>query len=577
MTRIRFLLLYTFLIFLILLIWSHRSTLSKYSQYNSEIPFFLSLPYHDIPQQPVSSSPKRRRRRRRPIQLSNQTKYTICRSCRRTYITNMIHKNWTCEKELNHRMAVYSNQTTTTTILWPIWLRTMIQIAKENGDCRQECHPSFPRIACRHSMIQTQYHGLGFDQVAPTILRSVSPTLSSVTEAMLSPNTNISGGYPLYTYNPTILPYSATMYLVTFRVSTATRLSYEFFRNYMGLAILDENLNILSNVLLDINRHLGLLPTGRGYYDYKYGYVDFRIFHLNGTYVLSDSVYALPIRILLDNHGDNDDDEETKHKVIPLFGSGLTIVPLGDVRTIPNIFPGKNFQFVEVEKGGDIFLEEWPLSARKGEDTGRYIGQLEFSSSLIQSTNYTWNPIPPDMYQPNPALEGDEEHLRRSPWRCSGNRGTACCISLEKTYYADLTANLTILSYSHLLIGIAHVKSFKKLSRSDGRNTSYGYLSRWYAILPTIPPTHVAAQSGLFCWPFTDAAEIKFGSQLSWLEWKNRTYHCPDITFASGLTVSLSNASNLMVGYGINDEVPLLAEITKRDVALRLFSPLPIV
>jgi hypothetical protein len=218
----------------------------------------------------------------------------------------------------------------------------------------------------------------------------------------------------------------------------------------------------------------------------------------------------------------------------------------------------------------NIFIEDWPLPALVG-DGGREIERLEFATSLQESPQYTAINLPQGTDRPLPTLEGHERQFEKSPWKHSNNRGTACCVQLERRYYADLTANETLLTFDYLLLGIAHVKSIKKLPM-DGSDATYGYMSRFYTILPMIPPANAAAQSGLFCWP--PASTTTNTTRL--LQWKSRTYHCPPITFASGMAVSLSDSSKLIVGYGIDDEITNMVEINKRDVALRLFSPLPI-
>jgi hypothetical protein len=515
---------------------------------------------------------KQRSRHQSRMMINTTTMIEICRSCQRTKI---VATNRTCEMELRHRMKSLPNE-------WPFWLQTMLQLAKEHGDCRQECHPMYPRIACRQGMIKTVNHGLGFDDLAPILQHAVSPKLSAFAEAIAQ---NISNGYRLFAYNPTILPYTSDSYVVSFRVSTEFLIPKPAYRNYLIIAILDKNLQVQHNVMFHINRFLGLITNTRGYDDYSRGFDDFRLFYVNGTYILSDRVRVLPLRILVESNDKSPiniteySNSAYKTEMPPYFGSGIRILT-GEMNGIHDLYPGKNFQFIEVESGGAVFVEEWPLSARKGEDTGRRISKLEFYPSIATTVRFNATLQPLGLHNPSPPLEGDEVHIQKSPWRYSGNRGTACCIRIEHEYYSDLTLNTTILSFSHILLGIAHVKSFKELARNDRPWTTHGYLSRFYAILPTIPPIHVAAQSGLFCWPHGDAdagmPSDAITVKTSWLQWKNRTYACPDITYPSGMTTSLSNSSQLIVTYGINDHFSVLAMLSKRDVALRLFSAIPI-
>jgi hypothetical protein len=88
---------------------------------------------------------------------------------------------------------------------------------------------------------------------------------------------------------------------------------------------------------------------------------------------------------------------------------------------------------------------------------GREIERLEFNTSLQDSPQYSATKLPQGMDRPLPALEGHELQFEKPPWKHSNNRGTACCVQLERRYYADLTANETLLKFDYLLLGIAHV------------------------------------------------------------------------------------------------------------------------
>jgi hypothetical protein len=120
--------------------------------------------------------------------------------------------------------------------------------------------------------------------------------------------------------------------------------------------------------------------------------------------------------------------------------------------------------------------------------------------------------------------------------------------------------NSTSTSLSYILVGISHVKSVKRIPMAHDQK--YGYLSRWYAVRPTIPPMDVVAQSGLFCW-VSDTNHT--------LEWNKVNYSCPVIQFPSGMTESLTDPSYIIVTYGIQDETSRIVSVRKRDIALRLF------
>jgi hypothetical protein len=516
---------------------------------------------------------KQRRRRHSQMMIKTTTMIEICRSCQRTKIEAT---NRTCEMELRHRMKSLPNE-------WPFWLQTMLQLAAKHDACRRECHPSYPTIECKNSMIKTVNHGLGFDDLAPILHHAVSPILSTFQEAI---DENITNGYSLFVYNPTILPFSSDTYLAFFRVSTELHVPIAAYRNYVIAAILDKSFQVLSNVFLDINQHLNLIRRRGGYEDYTHGFTDFRVFLVNGTYLLSDKLRVLPLRFILEKNHDlfsnmtfNESLAIYEFEISPIFGTGLKVIRIGKLRNIQNLKFGKNFQFIEVESGKEVFVEEWPLPLGKGEDDGRRVSRLEFQPTVAESRRYNATLQPLGLYSPEPPLVGDELQFQKDmdQWRYSEDRGTVCCIRLEREYYADLTLNTSILSHPHLILGISHIQSLNILNWNATSRKKRGYLSRFYSLLPTVPPIDVASQSPLFCWPYMSSPEHTLSGGDELLLWKNRAYACPEITFPSGMTVSLSNSSRIIVAYGINDRMPVLAEINKRDVALRLFSPIPYV
>jgi hypothetical protein len=500
----------------------------------------------------------------RHISLSNfnSTRIDFCRRCKRANAEN----NRSCVDEILDHVGEH-------VFHWPDLFRSIIHIANSNEMCGLRCNPKQPSPYCPR-LVRTTHNMLGLDQVSPQVLRSTSHILPSLPLAALdqrfNPDAklkNWTGTRALYTYNPTILPYSPDTYVATFRVATHYWLPDDEFKNYLGVAILDLNLKILCNVVVELNKHMrmGIKYKRANKRRDDLGFVDFRLFFLNGTYLLSDNIFALPISIIIVDNKENNGISENQTSLPLVYGDGIRIVPHGDVRSIENLRVGRNYNFVQLQD--EIFVEEWPLPRLSG--GGRETSRLEFGALLQDSPHYRLSGQIQGIDRPEPALEGQELLFVQSPWKYSNNRGTTCCIMLEREYYADLTGNETLLAHDYLLLGIAHVKSFKKLPMSNG-DSSYGYLHRFYASLPIIPPTQTAAQSGLFCWPPASASPSRL------LQWMNHTYNCPPITFASGMTVSLADSSKLIVAYGIDDEISYMVEISKRDVALRLFSPIPV-
>lgn len=149
------------------------------------------------------------------------------------------------------------------------------------------------------------------------------------------------------------------------------------------------------------------------------------------------------------------------------------------------------------------------------------------------------------------------------------DRGTACCTRLEREYYEDLilAKNETAMVPPDVDIGISHVKSALKLPGP----ARYSYLTRLYAV-STVAPYQVVAKSGLFCLDWEDDDWKK--EHLN-LKIRDFAYDCPAVHFPSGMTVSATNQSNVIVAYGILDERPRMVEYSKRQLALHLFTSYP--
>lgn len=155
------------------------------------------------------------------------------------------------------------------------------------------------------------------------------------------------------------------------------------------------------------------------------------------------------------------------------------------------------------------------------------------------------------------------------------DRGTACCVLIDKVHYQDLLSDDAILSHDYVLVGVAHTKSRGRMPSSQGDR--FNYLSRLYAF-STHPPYPLLARSGLLCFGFPRGEEAEADpyaalTQSKRLELYDQQFDCPNIHFVSGIAEKVGDDSKIIVAYGVNDCVSRMVEINKRDFAERLFSP----
>lgn len=507
--------------------------------------------------------------------------------------------------------AISFNKTQNLTT-WPEMLGVMTKYALDETLPCSFCHPRWCTISVvlpenqpkrnntTKKVIVPRAHMMpGLDEIAPSLLRAVSHDLRSIPvrfqTACHNPeayNKNFTGVRPLFTYNPSIQPFALanqSYYIASFRVGNfpwlplsnyTTRYPY---RNYLGLALLDERLSIVVDAVFDMNEFDGYSFRSRRKQVGRF--VDYRLFYCRDTLFLSHDVWIWPIEVQV-GPVERWTKSETRYRIPPLYTDeeaqlSIHVWSLGRdrCRRIRGLIEGRNFNFFEV--GDKLFIEQWPLQRLSG-GGGRLVGKVEHSNSTTfhDAYNYSMTNEWEGHERPIPAFAGHEQDFDKRPflYRASNDRGTACCVKLEQDYFSDIySINTTashILPLPYIFVGISHVKSMKKLVMSHG--DKYGYLSRFYAFSPTLQPTETIAQSSLFCWGFPSTNERSKLHRKNLLKWRApREYACPVIQFASGMTESLSDPSKLIVAYGIDDQISRMVEIRKRDVAMMLFSPAP--
>jgi hypothetical protein len=423
-------------------------------------------------------------------------------------------------------------------------LRVRTQIAAEFRECRV-CGPA-------HCAVHVKT-GIPFDRAAPRFYRAISHILPSLER---SANASIP---KRWVYNPTLVPMPKLLqddlpqgvYLASFRVSTEPGGKM---RNFLGLAVLDAELAILRDVVVDFNAEV----------NQQFGSMqDFRLFIHQSTLFVADQSYVVAVKVTT--------------AVVPtsmanMVGTGLYLSLVSStVKHIPQLpSTGKNFNYFADAKG-DLYVELWPSKPRMiamvhATDSSMFANATAFflNDTRVKETSLT------------PSFISDEVLLHKPPWLFSGDRGTACCAQLELDHWRDLIS-VDPFNTTFLMVGVAHAKSLKRLHVSETVKR-YSYLSRLYAFHPS-HPLEVVAISGAFCLGYPSKEEGFTGHPLDdptvVLRAKTITYSCPPVHFPTGIIASETNSSNIILAYGIEDYSSRMLEISKRELALRLFASLP--
>uniref|UniRef100_A0A7S1VQS3 Uncharacterized protein n=1 Tax=Grammatophora oceanica TaxID=210454 RepID=A0A7S1VQS3_9STRA len=455
-------------------------------------------------------------------------------------------------------------------LAWSVVMKAQQKVSSDNSKSCNACDPT----KCR----PTTPKPLRFDEAAPRFTKRHTFELTTISrEAQRrSKHFPTNPGEAWWVYNPSLIPLPESMkspnvptavYLATHRVSVIPNSSqpWVFDRDHVAMTTLDEDFNILREIVVDPN----VQRTRHASID------DVRLFQYNGTVYLSSGLMLLPFEVSMDSG---------RHSPIfwPIVGAGnkselavhnVPLPPYGVVTRMrhvedDNVFRfqkklnntvkplAKNVNYFTLEDG-EFFAEVYPLSPRR-------IAEVSSSSNdtFLRSTEYVmgkyiyYNETKQAAY----VVEGLSDV---KAWRFRSDRGSACCIRIEKEYYADLTLNEEVLSQPYIMVGISHLKSFNSLPPDQ----SFGYLSRLYAISPLDGAT-VLATSGLFC--------LASGKEERYLQYiNNEVYNCPMIHFVMSIAINPIDPSKVAIAYGIDDVLGTMMETTKRELALHLFSPIP--
>lgn len=479
----------------------------------------------------------------------------MCKDCQ----TAKIHPKLSCRRRMEPWLM--------NNLTWE-----QLRVAQEVvwGEKPKECGSCNPRFCDGSVDVET-----GFDFAAPKTLWGKTHTIQSLPASYRIPADVIAqnkteahfanwkdGDFILYTYNPSLVPvpdaikkdYPKAAYLASFRLSplhTCAPTTYNFFEHrhlsLLGLAVLDKELNSLVDGVIDVNTALG-----------DRHFVDYRFFVLEGILYLSEGRRLLAVEVST---------QPTEDAMPNEFGNGLFMKNVTPVVRITNVAPIKNNQFF-TGQNGKLYMEVWPIGPREVKSISIENDGNNVSASV---NSYETKQLPQASFVSNEHLMGQQ------PYVFSRGRGSACCTQISKDLYRTMVGSKhKAMQYDYVLAGIDHVKSVQI------RGKFYIYLSRLYAFAP-VEPFAVVARSGFFCFssvkePSQDPHVLLLPNNYdginNQLNIRKNPYDCPRVHFVSGMADSVTNSSQVIVSYGINDCVPRMVVVEKQELAEKLFLPM---
>ena len=477
---------------------------------------------------------------------------SLCPACHTTYAA----KTLTCGNRIHKYLALGQ----------PISQAAATVLHEFPQTCGPVCRPD----ACDESeKILWRY-----DDAGPLELAAQTHTLHSIIEQYrLPPHVNVSefladkkNQYPrrmyLFEHNPSIviLPESykdfrlpnidaKPVYLASYRVTNeqgcvtgddelamiGNRWPRPKAENLLGLAVLDENLQILDDVVVDLKL-------------INYRMEDFRLYVLKGQIYVSSYSLLVPIWLHLPP------DDRNKMTMPNVFPSNLTVIARKSVSCHPNTplrKRGKNLNYFYDPHIDQVIVEVWPMGTKLDMDVDNKChteGDEELPPAKASE-------LPPPSFH-----NIDELHL--SPDKIlTGDRGAYCCLP-----YTNGT--------DEYLLGIAHSHLTKDEVENVGHVNPYTFFSRFY-LMEAKAPYKTVARSGKFCLGFPES-EAEFESNpYSKMNMDQLvvgdTFNCPRVHFVTGMTYKAGDPSRVILGYGVNDCIPRFIEVAMEEIWDMLF------
>ena len=458
-------------------------------------------------------------------------------------------------------------------------------------------------------------------------------------EARLRPNEE---DRPLYLYNPMVLPLDRNIigdnilsdlsindnlgdvaYIAVFRISNFGNCHGpgkgvpDTYRNYIGLALLDYDLNIIQDpisgeyldVVIDLNEHLfdvkwspWIGRGGRRPTKVKQYMQDCQLIAAPSkegamkkadTLVLICNEYAMHVRLqhttsaIKEKKKDTPLVNEKEKDFVHLkntYGSGLQLTALERPNVI--IMKGKNLHYFQAaldssSKRGPGFLEIWPGGPHEvlHMDFINYpFANVRPNAKPEDTPNVTIKATQSEEPIPSFATIDSKSNGASLGPLISRDSGSACCVPV---LWKDSSNNVR---QRRLLLGFSH----RKTRRTVRKEEQYNYVSRVYAFEP-FPPFNIVARSGLFCLGFalspegikskvsdemifshldeearqSDNEQVHGAANDHKLKINGKTFDCPRIHFITGIADKMGDNEKVIISYGVNDCYPRMIEVSK--------------
>lgn len=390
---------------------------------------------------------------------------------------------------------------------------------------------------------------LDLDEAAPPILYAQTHFLQSIPLDAREQN----GTLLIAEFNPSIvklpesqIPYKEAVYLSAYRVSnqhncgTNNHTQNQNRVELLGLALLDENLNILQEGIYQIRQLYRIFE-------------DPRLFVLHNRIYISSFVKMIELWVVPPSN------QKVPTLVPPAWNTSLQIyfnqsyVCTQDLHIFRR---AKNLAYF-VDADNRTILEASPMANKEIIDLNRHCTGRGLVEDPPGKLKITPNNLPQPSFATTDELYYREKGEPNVPY--TAERGSYCCVEI-------------IHQGKPYLVGMSHSKT---RYRRDGRRIAdvpfNSFMSSFYAMEPRMP-YRVVARSGRFCLGMGPENEPDFdGSDMEKKLWIGKTFDCPRIHFVSGMTEMANDASRIIISYGVSDCMPRFVVVTKIAIFEMLF------
>jgi hypothetical protein len=362
------------------------------------------------------------------------------------------------------------------------------------------------------------------------------------------------------------------------------------FVDYLGLALLRNDLSIVADVVLDNKKKYSAMKDMQ----------DYRLFLLNEQLYVASFHQIIPIWFIPPPTKSNESNDDTPIVLVEnRFPSKLNVYTRSYTSCLEkgaDIIYFKNINYFVDDQRNETIAELLPMKMKQVVNLTRRCTTRPSNVAKSQVPRTREGHTQARIIQSNVSLpilsfgSYDQIHFfNHGAFRTvSGERGSACCVRIrDPAKTTTTTTTESSLQSQQLLLGISHSKTVfrnKKTRNSLAGNVSAShFFSTFYAMEPVEPFT-VRARSGRFCLGFPTVNETTGGndsggrrrnpygrSNMGKLRLGGDHYDCPYIHFVSGMVEKANDASKVVIAYGVQDCVPRFIDVDKENILQMLF------